>query len=699
MKNCIGEVNKSGLGLAPTEAEKTHRYSSEIDGLRALAVIAVIVNHFSHDLLPSGHLGVDIFFVISGYVITSSLYNRPGTNLFDFILNFYSRRMKRLVPALVVFVVFTCIAICLFNNFPKNSIKTGVSALFGYSNIHLLLHAVNYFGEPAQLNVFTHTWSLGVEEQFYLIFPFAIWFSGFGRRAGIGSRNLALVIGSFSVLSFGLFIFWSESNPNFSFFLMPARFWELGAGAFVFLFLNKDKQGIINSNLGISSIFLLLFILLSLFVVADYSEYTTIAIVLLTSLLIATIKPRTLCHSILAHPSATYVGRISYSLYLWHWGVLAISRWTVGIHSWSVPIQVGLMFLLADASYRYVENPLRRAKWSISPWKTITYSSGTLVVAASLLLGLVKPLAKQLYAGKPPKMAAVGVETLVTPYSFPDPSSTWHGEDCVLSDNSEVGKVIPIDKCTLGDFSNAKRRILVLGNSFSAAFVQAFDRLVEDDNYAVIITSSWGASPGPDLDNHGSWDKANDYYWGQVAPSLINSLHPGDAVFLVNDLADFSTPEESTSTENKLTQLEISFANLSGQLSSRDIGLAVLDGLPFVREANCDPATASKQWFAPFGGPCHYYSKNETISRRSHLDKVLSDLQKQRKIAVVDLMEVFCPGEICTYKSEDGQMLYRDIFSHPSVEAARLSAPVISTALTSLAYHSQSGVTDSGQKR
>jgi len=699
VKNCRGDVNISGLGLAPSETEKTQRYSSEIDGLRALAVIAVIVNHFSHDLLPSGHLGVDIFFVISGYVITSSLYNRPGTSLFDFILNFYSRRMRRLVPALVVFVVFTCIAICLFNNFPKDSIRTGVSALFGYSNIHLLLHAVNYFGEPAQLNVFTHTWSLGVEEQFYLIFPFAIWFSGFGRRSRIGSRNLALVIGSFSVLSLGLFIFWSESNPNFSFFLMPARFWELGAGAFVFLFLNKDKQGTINGSLGIYSIFLLIFILICLFVAADYSEYTTIAIVLLTSMLIATIRPRTLCQSILSHPSATYVGRISYSLYLWHWGVLALSRWTVGIHPWSVPIQLGLMFLLADASYRYVENPLRRAEWSIFPWRTIAYGGGTLVIAASLLLGLVKPFAKHLYAGTPPKMEAVGVETLVAPYSLPDPASTWHGEECILSDNSEVGKVIPIDKCTLGDFSNADRRILVLGNSFSAAFVPAFDQLVESDNYAVVLTSSWGASPGPDIDNHGSWDKANDYYWGQVAPSLIDSLRPGDAVFLVSDLANFSPPEEAASGENRLSQLENSFANLSGELYSRDIGLAVLDGLPFVREAMCDPSTASKQWFAPFGGPCRYYSKNETISRRSHLDKTLSSLQEQRDITVVDLMDEFCPGEICTYEAEDGQMLYRDISSHPSVEAARLSAPVIRTALMSIAYHPRAEMPASGQMR
>ena len=142
------------------------RYRPEIDGLRAFAVIAVIINHFNKEILPNGYLGVDIFFVISGFVITSSLYQRPSKNFKDFISGFYERRIKRLVPALSVFVLITSIAICLFNPHPVVSLQTGLTSLFGLSNLYLLKGSTQYFAQSTELNVFTHTWSLGVEEQF-----------------------------------------------------------------------------------------------------------------------------------------------------------------------------------------------------------------------------------------------------------------------------------------------------------------------------------------------------------------------------------------------------------------------------------------------------------------------------------------------------------------------------------------------------
>ena len=150
-------------------SSRTSRYRPEIDGLRAFAVAAVIINHFNKDILPGGYLGVDIFFVISGYVITSSLFERPSKDFRDFISGFYSRRVKRLVPALSVFVLTTSIAICLFNSLPAVSLQTGLTSLFGLSNLYLLWQSTDYFAHSAEINVFTHTWSLGVEEQFYIV--------------------------------------------------------------------------------------------------------------------------------------------------------------------------------------------------------------------------------------------------------------------------------------------------------------------------------------------------------------------------------------------------------------------------------------------------------------------------------------------------------------------------------------------------
>ena len=164
-----------------SDSTATTYYRPEIDGLRALAVVAVIVNHFNKDILPSGHLGVDIFFVISGFVITSSLTGRSSQNLGDFLAEFYVRRVKRLIPPLIPFVILTSVLLCLFNPGPGVSMRTGVSTLFGVSNLYLLNESTDYFATAAESNVFMHTWSLGVEEQFYLLFPPLLWWAGLGR--------------------------------------------------------------------------------------------------------------------------------------------------------------------------------------------------------------------------------------------------------------------------------------------------------------------------------------------------------------------------------------------------------------------------------------------------------------------------------------------------------------------------------------
>lgn len=217
--------------------------------------------------------------------------------------------------------------------------------------------------------------------------------------------------------------------------------------------------------------------------------------------------------------------------------------------------------------------------------------------------------------------------------------------------------------------------------SFSTAFVPAFDGLVQDGLHSVIVTSAWGASPVPEVPNEGRWDKANGYYWGTVVPGLVDKLMPGDAVFLVNDMASFSPHQVTADDSTRLTHLKEGLARMSAALAARSIDLFMLHGIPFAREAKCDPQSAAKQWFAPSGGPCTFYSKADTVRRRAHLDRTLTALEADGILTVVDLMEVFCVRENCTYDSADGQMLYRDVWSHPSVEAARLAGPIIQDAL------------------
>ncbi|AFZ44034.1 acyltransferase 3 [Halothece sp. PCC 7418] len=664
-----------------TGVSPQHVYRPEIDGLRALAVVAVIINHVNKEMLPSGYLGVDIFFVISGFVITSSLAGRSSKNFGDFLLSFYTRRIKRLVPVLVLFVLVTSLLISFFNPTPRVSLWTGITSLFGLSNLYLLKQSTDYFAASTELNVFTHTWSLGVEEQFYFLFPFLVWFTGFSRLPQKGSRNLFLIISALSVASLFAFIKLYQTHQSAAYFLMPTRFWEVGAGCILFLSLKRSPT-LLRSLQAIPPVIVTLAIIGVFWIPLRFAIPATMAMVVLTALLLACLRSGTAAYDLLSQQQVVKIGLMSYSLYLWHWGVLALSRWTIGIHWWSIPFQITLIFLLALASYRYVETPLRRYHWSPVRWESIGYGIGTSVSAASLLIILIQTPNLSLYMGRTPSMMAVGVRSLSDPYSLVAVNSQWRGENCIIADNAEVGKKIVLEDCTLGNFEEAKKRVLVIGNSFSAAFTQGFDELVVSDGYAVTLVSAWGASPVKEIPNETPWDQASDYYWETVVPSLINRLQRDDWVFLINDLAGFSPKKSSSQSDLKLQQLETGLRNLSDQLSAKGIRLAILHGNPFAREANCKPVVAEKQWFSPFGGPCQLPNRQQSLLRRQDLDHLLTSLQGEGKLTVIDLFDVYCPKAECTYYAQNGQLLYRDEYSHPSVESVRLSAPIIREGLT-----------------
>lgn len=652
-------------------------YRRELDGLRALAVLAVIVNHLERQWMPGGYLGVDIFFVISGYVITASLFFRSDRGLGDLLLNFYARRIKRLAPALIVFVGVTAVAIALFDPRPWGHLKTGAAALFGLSNIYLIVQAADYFSDSTQLNVFVHTWSLGVEEQFYAVFPFMVWLLGFRQLNGSRQGRFYWVLGLSAVASLAAFVWLGTSKPIVSYYSMPTRFWELAAGALAFGWLNRrDTDGSAGTSAWIAALALAC-MLAVLFVPETYHTLSTIAVVAATVAFIVAVRRDTAVYRLLTRKPVIYIGLISYSLYLWHWGVIAVSRWTVGVHWWTVPFLLVAMFGLAALSYHCIERPLRAANWSARPSITIGYGLATSACLCLALVLVLNPMSGRLYAGRLPAMAAVGTSTLTDAYSLQGTDSVWMGDPCVLSDNDQVGKVIPRRACTLGNFENARKHVLVIGNSMSTAFVQAFDDLVLRDGYSVTLVSSWGASPVREIANRGAWNRANDDYWARVVPESIQGLRPGDWVFMINDVAELSPKVATPESIERLQTLANGLEAFSDNLASRNIRLAVLHGNPFARDANCEPVSAVKQWFSPFDSVCKFYTKDDTLRRRENLDKVLRGLESRKKIKVVDLIDIFCPGTVCNYSAANGQILYRDVWSHPSVEGARLSSAAI----------------------
>ena len=449
-------------------------YRPEIDGLRAFAVIAVIINHFNKDLLPGGYLGVDIFFVISGYVITSSLSGRESKNFGDFLSGFYERRIKRLVPALVVFVLVTSILICLFNPDPGTALKTGMTSLFGLSNLYLFKQSTDYFAQSTELNPFTHTWSLGVEEQFYLIFPFLIWFSGFGRQAKNGARNLFFWVGALTVASLTSFICLYQSNQPAAYFLMPPRFWEMAAGCLIFIGFQKRSK--IEQTLEkVPPLLVVTAIVALMFLPISWAVPATISIVVLSAVLVACLKSGTTAFAIFTHRRVVYVGLISYSLYLWHWGILSISRWSVGIHWWSAPIQVALMFVLAICSYQFIESPVRRStfrKLSEAVNRFIAISSG--IVA----LGLTASLSAALASGNKNMegLYLFKIRDYANQFGMPKIAKTAIDQNSCMAEYSNPALIAQPDgaaileiirKCSLPPNKGKKQNIFFIGDSQS----------------------------------------------------------------------------------------------------------------------------------------------------------------------------------------------------------------------------------------
>lgn len=359
-------------------------YRPEIDGLRALAVLAVIFNHIDKSLLPNGFLGVDVFFVISGFVITSSLSSLPYKMGGAFLCAFFARRMRRLLPVLALCVLVTGVLVCYVDPKPTASLTTGIFALFGFSNFFLLSNAGDYFARAAEANAFTQTWSLGVEEQFYFVFPILVWVSGYLRLPS-GYRHLTWTVAILSILSLTGYFLTDSNNPVAAFYLMPTRFWELGVGCLLYMLMSRfERRHFVLICRNESFLYAILLIIVFL-LPQRYTALATVASVALSLLLIATSAPGTTFNTVLNFPLLQYIGKISYSLYLWHWTVLAISRWLVGDHLILAPFLLGFIFLLSSFSYHLVEKPVRFSSL-LGDCKRVIVLGFSLSFAVSLIL-------------------------------------------------------------------------------------------------------------------------------------------------------------------------------------------------------------------------------------------------------------------------------------------------------------------------
>jgi peptidoglycan/LPS O-acetylase OafA/YrhL len=344
-------MSKKEMTLTSTGSADSHviRYRADIDGLRAIAVMSVVIYHLSRFALPGGYLGVDMFFVLSGYLITIIIWREAQDGRFS-ISRFYDRRIRRIMPALLLMLFLTMIASTVLL-LPADLVgysKSMLATLGFVANI-FFWRDTDYFSLDAENKPLLHMWSLGVEEQFYLIFPLIIaLFARFWPRNTLLLLLLiiTLTMGSLSVNMLALNI--GGASP--AFFLLPTRAWELGLGAIIALLPPHVAQRFAQANLvaviGAVLVIVSLFYPIRILPILPNALPTVIG----TAILILTGQHHhSTVNRLLSARPLVLVGLISYSLYLWHWPIIIFSQYYLLRHL-NLPemaAALGLMIIFA----------------------------------------------------------------------------------------------------------------------------------------------------------------------------------------------------------------------------------------------------------------------------------------------------------------------------------------------------------------
>ena len=357
-------------------------HRDDIDGLRTLAVLPVIAFHFVilPKLFGGGFVGVDIFFVISGYLITRTIFH-DVTNKTYSIIDFYNRRIRRIFPALFAIFVF-CIIVAFFSSFPSEAAKISesiLSSIFFVSN-YLFYSQSGYFDRNSEMNPLLHMWSLSVEEQFYVIFPIIIYLMrGFSNKA----RILLLCAATLASLLYSIWMVFIDSAA--AFFLVQFRAWELLIGSL--LAINAVPNLVRQWQAELVGLGGIALIVISVVLISPSTPFPGLAALApcvgAAAVIHSGAATKTLAGRILAFFPIRFIGLISYSLYLWHWPLVVFYRLFVNQPS---RIEKAALLLICAAaatiSWRFIEKPFREKPYKLKAFGTLAAGGAVMIFTA-----------------------------------------------------------------------------------------------------------------------------------------------------------------------------------------------------------------------------------------------------------------------------------------------------------------------------
>lgn len=584
----------------------THRlkYRAEIDGLRALAVVPVILFHAGAAGFSGGYVGVDIFFVISGYLITTILLNELEQDRFS-LIGFYERRARRILPALFL-VMLACLPFAWFMMHPSELVDFSQSLLAttGFSSNILFWLESGYFDTEAELKPLLHTWSLAVEEQFYIFFPLMLLFLW-----PMGRANLFALVSGLGLASLAFAHWGAYALPSATFYLLPTRAWELFAGALIaFYFKRRESQACppaLNGRaaewLGLAGLGLIVASIALFDKQTPFPSLYALVPVAGTCLLIVYAQPGTITQRLLSQRVLVGIGLISYSGYLWHQPILAFYRFNKFGHlsAFEIIAVCALVAALAYLSWRFVEAPFR-SKTRISR-NTIFALSG-LCMAAFGAIGLAGHVAD----GFPHRK--VGIQALdYNPDNMQLRFDSWRLLNARSGSRGPQVEGNRFERTLWFNAQSPKRKLLIIGNSHSKDIYNILANSTQaQDAFEIArfglqvrraLTEQTGLRTAPNYQQADIVMVATQYAPGDIAAlgPLIDTIKAdGKTVIVVTNIFEFQDFPRATLIDRQLRQMANVFDLERGGVSVSDQINAVyydhytqgLSNRPAVRDLN-----------------------------------------------------------------------------------------------------------------
>jgi peptidoglycan/LPS O-acetylase OafA/YrhL len=641
-------------------------YRVDIDGLRMIAVLPVVFNHAGLPGFPGGFIGVDIFFVISGYLITRILTREIEEQRFS-ILSFYERRARRILPALFV-VLAVCLAVgwWLLSPYRYEALgKSIIATLVFASNIWFWFSAGDYFGPNVEIEPLLHTWSLAVEEQFYLFFPLLLL-----AISSLKRTNWIVIVWAIVALSFGLSIWMTQAAPTTNFYLIPSRVWELGAGSLLALgAFATSRHQIVHEIAGWTGILL---IGASIFLITAQTPFPGLAAlppVLGATLVIYSGTDHTVsAKRFLSWRPFVWIGLISYSLYLWHWPILVAARNLN--HSAELPMPTAIICILlaiglAWLSWRYVERPFRTTTGPSSISRPWIFSMSAVGIVALGLFSSFVILKNGIIRQVPQDSLAVY-------------------RRAIERDPLDIGCMNAPTPCLIGAPSVAPS-VFIWGDSHASATLPGFDDWLRTVGAsALTFTKSacpplldvWRVDVGPNhnCDGHNADALATITEtptidtvilfarWSLATEGTRAEREPGNPAILA------LSGETSTDVSGNAELVYLGLNRAVEALRLREINVIIIRGTPEigtnVPNMVLGQDNESQNTVLP--------TRTDVDQRNERADQIIDEIAERRDVLVLSPRDLLC-AETCLIQIE-GKPLYRDD-DHLSAFGARWLIP------------------------